>query len=251
MNTHDKKIRLTDKISREEFSTDESMDLNSCYEQTVAELGLQQTKRDQIIAFYLTILSFVIPSVISLEISNAPKAVAFEAMYVIGIIFSHVILRYRIYKEVYWIACRVIAKMHRLSPENRTKKNIYILFYNVMKENHSVVVYKNNKVSILSSMKKQINSAETLLYETPALFASFVGAIGGYYAFTENAIVGVAIWCVVVLAFGKINYAYTAGLLKLYAALDEENEEEKLRKLESTFEKAWMLDCYVDDVEEE
>ena len=123
------KIILTEKIPRGDYSLDGSMDLDSCYQQTVAELGLQQSKRDQIIAFYLTILGFVIPSVVSLEVGNGPKALAFLAMYVIGAIFCHVILRYRIYKEVYWIACRVISQMCNIKPECRTKKNIYILFY--------------------------------------------------------------------------------------------------------------------------
>lgn len=253
------KIILTEKIPRGDYSLDGSMDLDNCYQQTVAELGLQQSKRDQIIAFYLTILGFVIPSVVSLEVGNGPKALAFLAMYVIGAIFCHVILRYRIYKEVYWIACRAISQMCNIKPECRTKKNIYILFYNAMDHNKSSIVqYRKNqpkgavpKRSFWRSMKRQLNSAETLLYETLALFSSFVGAIGGYYAWCVSWMLGVCVWVALVYMFVQINCKYVKRLMALYDCIDEPDEDKKLEKLEATFAKAWMLHCYVDDVVEE
>lgn len=254
-----KKIILTEKIPREHYCLDGSMDLNSCYEQTVAELGLQQSKRDQIIAFYLTILGFVIPSIVSLEVDDGSKAMAFLAMYVIGSIFCHVILRYRIYKEVYWIACRVISQMCNIKPEYRTKKNIYILFYNVLNQNKgSIVQYKrkpkDKKVlerSLFRSMKRQLNSAETLLYETLALFSGFVGAIGGYYGWCVSRVLGVCIWLIIAYMYIQMNYKYVTRLMALYDCIDEQDDDRKLEKLESTFAKAWMLHCYVDDVVDE
>lgn len=254
-----KKIILTNKIPRGDYSLDGSMDLDNCYQQTVAELGLQQSKRDQIIAFYLTILGFVIPSVVSLEVGNGPKALAFLAMYIIGAIFCHVILRYRIYKEVYWIACRVISQMCNIKPERRTKKNIYILFYNALDHNKSSIVqYCKRKQkdtvckrSFFRSMKRQLNSAETLLYETLALFSSFVGAIGGYYAWCVSRVFGVVVWVFLVYMFWEINRKYVTRLMALYDCIDEPDDDEKLKKLEATFAKAWMLHCYVDDVIED
>lgn len=258
MNTQEK-IILTNKIPNTCYSKDGSMDLDSCYQQTVAELGLQQSKRDQIIAFYLTILGFVIPSVVSLEVGNGPKALAFLAMYAIGTIFCHVILRYRIYKEVYWIACRVITQMCNIKPEHRTKKNIYILFYNALDHNKSSIVQygksrsgdKAPKRSFFRSLKRQLNSAETLLYETLALFSGFVGAIGGYYAWCVAKPMGVAVWLVLIYMFIRINYKYVTRLMALYDCIDEQNPDKKLAELEATFAKAWMLHCYVDDVVED
>lgn len=253
------KIILTNKIPHECYSKDGSMALDSCYEQTVAELGLQQSKRDQIIAFYLTILGFVIPSVVSLEVGDSPKALAFLAMYVIGSIFCHVILRYRIYKEVYWIACRVISQMCNIKPDCRTKKNIYILFYNALDNNKSSIVQyapkrpgdSTCKRSLFRSFKRQLNSAETLLYETLAFFSGFVGAIGGYYAWCVSRILGVAIWLMIAYMFIRINYKYVTRLMALYNCIDEQDADKKLEQMEATFAKAWMLHCYVDDVVED
>lgn len=250
------KIILTNKIPNSCYSKDDSMDLDSCYAQTVAELGLQQSKRDQIIAFYLTILGFVIPSVVSLEVGDCPKALAFMAMYAIGSIFCHVILRYRIYKEVYWIACRVISQMCNIKSDCRTKANIYILFYNALDKNKSTIVQyaKNRSVgsarrrSIVRSFKRQLNSAETLLYETLALFSSFVGAIGGFYAWRVAKPLGVVVWLLIIYMFIRINYKYVTRLMALYNCVDEQDADKKLEQMEATFAKAWMLHCYVDDV---
>lgn len=259
MGKQKRKIILTERIPREQYSDNGSMDLDTSYEQTVAELGLQQSKRDQIIAFYLTILGFVIPSVVSLDVGNGPKALAFLAMYMVGTIFCHVILRYRIYKEVYWIACRVISQMWNIKPEYRTKRNIYILFYNALDQNKSSIVQYTTgrqgetvpKRSFFRSMKRQLNSAETLLYETLAMFSGFVGAIGGYYAFCVSQILGVGIWVFIVYMFGRINYKYVNRLMTLYACIDESDEDQKVKKMEATFAKAWMLHCYLDDVIDE
>lgn len=256
MNTKENKhIVLKDKIPKEHYSHNESMDLDSCYQQTVAELGLQQSKRDQIIAFYLTILGFVIPNVISLKIGDISKAIAFLVMYMIGIIFCHVILRYRIYKEVYWIACRVLAQMCNIKVKYRTKKNIYLIFYNALVQNESSIVQyqKRNeeKKSLFRSFKRQINSAETLLYETMALFSSFVGGIGVFYIFNQNKLVGIGLGLYLVYMFLRINYKYTTRLMALYDCVSEEDNDKKLLALESTFSKAWMLHCYLDDVIED
>lgn len=254
-----KKSILMDKIPREHYSVDESMDLDSCYGQTAEEMSLQQSKRDQIIAFYLTILGLVIPNVVSLEVRDGAKALAFFAMYIIGAIFCHVILRYRIYKEVYWIACRVILQMHNIKPEHRTKKDIYILFYNALLQNKgSIVQYRKKKAdngipvrSFWRSLKRQLNSAETLLYETLALFSSFVGTIGGYYVWCLSPIGGIFVWLFVFCQFLQINRKYVIRLMSLYECVDETEEDKKLEKMEETFAKAWMLHCYVDDAIDE
>lgn len=128
----------------------------------------------------------MIPNVIGLEISASAKAVAFLAMYVIGFIFCHVILRYRIYKEVYWIACRVISQLYSFKSEGHKRQVLYALFFHALKNNQSTIVqYKKSanpkKVpSKLRSFRRQPNSAETLMFET-FVVSSFVGAVGAWY----------------------------------------------------------------------
>ena len=64
------KIYIQERIPKDSYDPDGSMDLDNTYGQAVSELGLQQSKRDQIIAFYLTILGLVAPSVIGMDVSD-------------------------------------------------------------------------------------------------------------------------------------------------------------------------------------
>lgn len=244
MSTQEKKI--SKKIPENAYNPAGSMDLDNCYGQTVSELGLQQSKRDQIIAFYLTILGFVIPNVIDMEVGNTGKGIAFIIMYGVGVIFCHVILRYRIYKEVYWIACRVITQMCNIHEVCRNKEVIYTLFFNSLKKNRDTIVVKNKnkKPSLLKSWKRQLNSAETLLYETLVLFSSFVGLIGSWYFFQISALVATLSFIFIIYMLFKMNYKYAKRLMDLYVCVDTEKQSD----LEKTFAKAWMLHCYVDDV---
>lgn len=237
-------------ISKDIYDEDGSMDLDSCYEQTVAELGLQQSKRDQIIGFYLTVLGFVIPSVVGLDISDSAKAVAFFVMAVIGIIFCHVILRYRIYKEVYWIACRVLMQLHNIKSYGRNKNTIYNLYFNDLVENCDTIVRKwkkgkwKGKRSIWLSFRRQINSAETLLFETLALFSSFVGGIGVYFLWDVSLKWSIVALVAIMAMLVWMNFKYVTRLMKLYTCVDSGNVDD----FEATFKKAWMLHCFVDDM---
>ena len=247
--TKEEKMIKTE-IPYDKYDLKGSMNLENCYSLTVAELGLQQSKRDQIIAFYLTILGFVIPSVISLSIADGAKAVAFFAMYMIGTMFCHVILRYRIYKEVYWIACRVLTQMYNIKEEMRDKEVIYTLFYGALKNNMSSIVHfkdeERKKKSLWKSFKRQLNSAETLLFETLVLFSMFVGFIGALYLWSVSKVVAVL---VVIFLIGMViclNYKYATRLMVLYDCVLTGKEKD----LEKTFSKAWMLHCFVDDIME-
>ena len=241
MNTKDKKLGT--KIPKDAYQPSGGMDLDNSYSQTVNELGLQQSKRDQILAFYMTILGFVIPNVVDMNVGNFEKSAAFFCMYIIGVIFCHVILRYRIYKEVYWIACRVLTQLCNVCVEKRNKEIIYILFFNCLKKNMGTIVVKG-RFSLLKSFKRQLNSAETLLYETLVLFASFVGCVGSFYLLPVSKTAAVASWVFIGCMFISMNYKYTKRLMDLYKCVDTGNEKD----LDKTFAKAWMLHCYVDDI---
>ena len=240
------KIYIQERIPKDSYDPDGSMDLDNTYGQAVSELGLQQSKRDQIIAFYLTILGLVAPSVIGMDVSDLAKATAFFAMYCIGVVFCHVILRYRIYKEVYWIACRVITQLCNIKKQDINKNIVYTLFYNCLKKNEGTIVVKHKpqKPSVLLSFIHQLNSAETLLYETLVFFSSFVGLIGSWLLSKVSVVFAViSVVCIVCMIIA-MNIKYTKRLVDLYTCVDTR----EVCDLEKTFSKAWMLHCYVDDI---
>lgn len=66
------------------YNEKKDLPLDKTYEICVNELGLQQTKRDQIIAFYIAIISFVIPQILDMKVTEYAKAAGFFALYVLG-----------------------------------------------------------------------------------------------------------------------------------------------------------------------
>ena len=69
MSTTEEKEKLFDykPISDDIRKPHLDVDLANLYERAIAELGLQQSKRDQIISLYLAIFSFLIPFALSQE----------------------------------------------------------------------------------------------------------------------------------------------------------------------------------------
>ncbi|MBR4724692.1 MAG: hypothetical protein IK071_02800 [Lachnospiraceae bacterium] len=245
------KKKIDDKIRAEQFSKDDFMNLETSYEKTVEELGLQQTKRDQIIALYLSILGFVIPNIISLDIVPIGKGLGFLVIYIIGILLCRIVIRYRIYKEVYWISCRVISQLYNIVPELRNKETVQTLFFRSLKKNSSNVVVKNRsgKVSTLKSFKKQLSSAEMTLFNILLIFASFIGGISATYLWKDGSVysmiaAGVLV-LVIIYTFCRLNYQYVSSLLLQYKCVSTEKTED----LSIPFNKAWMLHCYIDDDE--
>jgi hypothetical protein len=243
--------KIDDKIRREQFSKEDFMSLEISYEKTVEELGLQQTKRDQIIALYLSILGFVIPSIINLNVSRIAKGAGFFVIYLIGFLFCRIVIRYRIYKEVYWIACRVISQLYNIKPEERNKETVQTLFFRTLKKNAPSVVIKNKKgkASVWRSFKKQLNSAEMTLFNILLLFTSFIGGISVTYLFRSGyliaQIISGIIAALILFIYFRLNRQYVTSLLKQYKCVDSNDADD----LSIPFNKAWMLHCYVDDDE--
>lgn len=243
--------KINEKIRMEQFSKKDFMSLEISYEKTVEELGLQQTKRDQIIALYLSILGFVIPSIINLNVPRIAKGLGFFVIYLIGILFCRIVIRYRIYKEVYWIACRVISQLYNIRSESRNKETVQTLFYRTLKKNSPSVVIKNKKgrISVWKSFKKQLSSAEMTLFNILLLFTSFIGGISVAYmfraGFLATMIVSALIAALILFTYFKLNRLYVTSLLDQYKCVDSGDTKD----LSIPFNKAWMLHCYVDDDE--
>lgn len=263
-----KTISITEKLPKELLDKEGFMDLDATYEQAVTELGLQQSKRDQIIAFYLALLGLIVPSVISEEMPGLTIAMICLGLYVIGVLFCHVILRYRVYKECYWIACRVITQLHHIKKENRTDDVIKTLYFHALEKNRkSTVISREDKKKkpvasgeafephpkphYLPTMRRQIDSAETLLFETLVIFSTLAGGIGAYYLWQENMWIGIVLTVILVVLVVVMNNEYIGRLMKIYACVSEPDPEKREKKLDSAFGKAWMLHCSVDDLLEE
>ena len=65
-------------IGEEIFGKTDGINLESMYEQCNQELTLQQSKRDQIIAVYISVAGFIIPSILGLNLGALPMAAAFS-----------------------------------------------------------------------------------------------------------------------------------------------------------------------------
>ena len=252
-----KMIRLTGNIKKEACGFQGSMDLDTVYELTVSELGLQQSKRDQIIAFYLTVLGLISPNFMALEMDNIIIGIVFLVLMIVGFMLARVILRYRIYKEVYWIACRVISKLNNIKPECRDKGTIYNLYYAELAANqHTIVEKTKDKKRILpfKSFRKQLDSAETILFETMLILCAGVGMLSFYYFNKICLWYGIAIVCFIIFMILKMNYNYSKRLMELYKCLEvneEKNDDKKNDAFEKAISKAWMLRFFVDDIIEE
>lgn len=233
------------KIKDTLYSDDKDLRLESTYELCVNELGLQQSKRDQIIAFYIAIVSFALPAIIGMQINQQGKATGILALFLLGTLLAKVVIRYRIYKEVYWITCRTISQLYSFKQEKITKILVQHLFYeNIKKSRHTVIEFKKNnndkQVDHITSFKRIFNSAETILYEVLILMNSFVLWVGIYLLFNQNVITLITALITTLIYYVYCNISYYKGLTQVYAVII--NEED--RSFNKTYEKAWFLHSF-------
>ncbi|MBP7177163.1 MAG: inositol monophosphatase family protein [Thermoclostridium sp.] len=129
--------------------------------------------------------------IIGMDITMYAKAAGFFALYVLGFLLAKVVVRYRIYKEVYWITCRTISQLHAFKQEGITKDLVQHIFYMTLKKNMpSVVVMSKRKkgkekVNMRKTYLKNRNSAETILFEVMVLLVSFVLWVGVFIAIPD------------------------------------------------------------------
>lgn len=105
------------------------------YSHNHSELSLQQTKRDQIISLYMALFTFMIPFAISIDsLEWKFKGMLFIVLGIIGLIFAPVIIRYRIYKEIYWISCKTITQLINYDKDQVNKALVQSIFYKTIKK---------------------------------------------------------------------------------------------------------------------
>ncbi|MFF2889380.1 hypothetical protein [Paenibacillus sp. NPDC057967] len=243
-----KKIKYKDyKIDEETIDAEKDYHLEQAYSLCVNELGLQQTKRDQIIAFYIAIISFVIPAIIDLSLSTFIKGLSFLALFILGIMLAWVVVRYRVYKEVYWITSRVIKQLYNFEKEAINKELVQHMFYRNLKMSmDSVFVYrKNKKVSGWGSYRKNLYSSETILFHILVLISSVVLGIGVYMLLFDFPVVREIV--ALVLALMNLLYFtrhYYKQLTKIYDAVFNDDDDDK--SFNAVFSKAWFLHFHLD-----
>ena len=115
------------------FRNSPKFSIDDMYERAFNELGLQQAKRDQLITIYLAAFAFILPSLLSAQKINwTINAWIFMGLGVIGFLFAMIIIRYRVYKEIYWHCCRTLNVLMDVDEDKRSKELIQNIFYNCM-----------------------------------------------------------------------------------------------------------------------
>ncbi len=251
------------------FTKKDGINLESMYSQCNAELALQQSKRDQIIAVYISVAGFIIPSILGLGLGLLPMAAAFFLMYVIGDTLCKVVVRYRVYKEVYWITSRTIATLFCVENNRINKQLVQKLFADNIRRGctsvialrdgfeekvgaaalHTPVSY-NEAVDCRATAKKISNSAETQLYKLMALMSAATLALAVFFAakeltslltvLTPTLQLTAAILLAAIagfLAYNKEKGFYITKLTEVY----DYCFDGKKKSFNATYAKAWFL----------
>ncbi len=247
------------KIPDEAKKTEIDIDLNKLYERADAELGLQQSKRDQIITIYLAIFSFLIPFALSMEIlSWQVKGLIFLATAIVGILFANIIVRYRIYKEAYWLCCQTITVLFGIKQEYLRKS--------IVQQCYRETIYKKGKKYLIDKKTKEVDkngnhitvkdfskakyvkdnifSSETLYFFIHSFITALIFGLSIAlilkFSLIINIIVGIA--CAIAL-FLILSAKYFSECIKIYGVLIDGTH----KSFNYAFSKAWFLHFYMNE----
>ncbi|MEE1279335.1 MAG: hypothetical protein UHH95_00710 [Oscillospiraceae bacterium] len=234
------------------------IDLNKLYERADHELGLQQSKRDQIITIYLAIFSFLIPFALSMEIlSWQVKGLIFLATAIVGILFANIIIRYRVYKEAYWLCCQTITVLFGIKQEY-LKKSIIQQCYRetIYKKGKKYLIDKKTreidqngkektikKFSKAGYVKDNIFSSETIYFFIHSFITALIFGLSIGLILMFSLIVNIIIATVCSIAlFIVLSAKYFTECIKIYGVLIDETH----KSFNFAFSKAWFLHFYMD-----
>lgn len=231
------------------------IDFADLYKQACSELTLQQTKRDQVIYGFVFLFSFITPILFSLEkMTISQRGLMLLAIFVIGLILSVIIIRYRIYKEAYWITCLTITQLRNLKDEAITKRNIQAMFFLCMKKKWGKYVYTNQHKQLSFHYGKifwgNLFSAESLHYVLIAFLTSIAAGFGLYLVACDHFAESHLLFSIICVAVGILIFAlqllyYYHNLILIYRVLIDYNH----CSFNFTFSKAWFLHFYRDNNE--
>ena len=224
---------------------------NELYQQCVTEIGIQQSKRDQIIAFFIAVCSFVIPAVLEIEnIGNAGRGACFFFLFFLGAMLCRVVARYRIYKEVYWLAVRTISKLFGLKRECVNKEVVQQCFAESMRKSFKkTVVFRTNKKdqqkpNLWKTLRLNRGSAELILFKVIVLMTGVLAFLSvcelGALLQLPPLVVLVAGAVVLGVVYFWMCMMFCRMLFEIYRYCVD-NEKESFNK---TYSKAWFLHLF-------
>lgn len=230
--------------------------LEDIYDHAHSELSLQQNKRDQIITIYLALCSFLLPFALGEAIESIRlKGLIFLVVGIVGILFSLITVRYREYKEVYWLCCQSITVLQSFKPEEIDKSVVQRTFYHCLRKKGKAFLSFDGdtaKLKKLTFVKKNLYSSETLHFMIIDLMASFIMGLGTALIINVSLLLNILIGALVgITVFILLFSTYFRTGLKIYASLETKNEEnnDKTRNkaFNKAFSKAWFLHFYYDN----
>ena len=235
----------TAEIVAKKHRKDISVDLNQLYKEAHSELSLQQTKRDQTISIYLTLCTIVVPIILSTEYINVYyKGAIFLILGIIGLLLSTIIIRYKVYKDVYWMCCQTISQLSSYPMEDVDKELVQGLFYQVLQKRGGKYVKqgeKRNSFRNFSFFASNLFSAETLLYITMIFIVSIVAGLGLALACMQSVLISAIIGvCFGLLVFTYLLWAFFRQCKKIYKVLVDGEDD----SFNFVFSKAWFLHFY-------
>ncbi len=248
-----KKINLNDK-----FVNENKEDFREIYKTTYDELVDQQAKRDTVVKTFITLIAFAIPLSFSddAKLGWNSRMWIFLGLGIIGLLFSLIIIRYREYKEAYWLACRTAAILDNAKSDEINKELIQNTYLYCLEKNSSSFT-KNKKASFWKIFRKSLFSAESLYLILMALVSgSLIGIwLGALLSelcklnFYFSIIMGGVLGLIVLVGLYML---YCKGLYNIYKVMDYNGETIEDSRFDDcfnkTFKKAWTLHTYYDAI---
>lgn len=229
-----------------DFENARDIDLNNIYDHAHSEMSLQQSKRDQIINIYIAMCTFIVPYVLKGEINKLAAGFVFIAISILGIIFSFVTIRYRIYKEIYWMCCQTITMLQSFRKKDIDKSLVQSNFFRCVKKRGSKYIKESKKkLSLRKYVQANRFSAETMYYLVIVLITAGVNWIGlamviDYRLSLKTSIIISGMIAIVIVKI--LMNRYFLMNLDIYKVLENEDTKE----FNKIFSKAWFLHIYYD-----
>ncbi len=230
-------------------------ELQETYKHAHEELTLQQSKRDQIITVYLALITFIVPFSFSLNgITSLIQGLLFAALAIVGILFSTIVVRYRVYKECYWLACQTLTQLSNYDSKMVNKTLIQQIFYSsIFKKYKKCVNVDKRRICTGILIRRNLFSAETLYFTIQAFVTAILGGLSVVflygYVWWQILIavgVGVAIMLLLFTTYFK-NLAQVFATIKYPHDVTDEEAEAANDAFNFAFSKAWFLHFYLDE----
>ena len=228
-------------------------DLNEIYNHAHSELSLQQSKRDQLITVYLALCSFLIPFALGEKLIDwQMKGLIFITVGIVGVLFSMITVRYREYKEIYWLCCQSISLLFNFDVEQMDKCLVQSVFYQSLSKRGKVFLRSRMGKTVFSPKQyfiKGLFSSETLYFMVLCLMASCMVGLGLALAIMWPVVNILIAFCSGIIVFVILLRVYFSVGKKVYGILGMEptveNKELRDKCFNRVFAKAWFLHfCY-------